>query len=382
MGYTYHKNRKDMKYFKLNKQQQESIALGGSSALFPNGVEIVTESRDFQSSDVGKLLVIVVPNILLTTPVGNSVGVNNIGKVIGIYAIADNIKYYNGANSTVNILNVIGAYPSELLTVVIGDNAGQTTLTAVGTSLIEDGGVVKTALRYLYDKVNASDGDGDIFITKTKAEIDALISTNALVKGATYKITGVHPTLYNDGTNSGTTIILKAISENVLETQGTGIFYNPKYNQSIDGFGIWDNKMYGTLSNVVGVFDYLNKELVTADNSATGLMLADGMIQWVSGDWSAALSITGSVSGATADVDDFVTPSYSIGDKVIWGGYSWTNVNGNVGTSTDVLNLDSEWTKDVYDTTNYNLAYDVIEYDYANDFINRRVYNLEIRIYN
>jgi len=161
-----------MKYFKLNKQQQESIALGGSSALFPNGVEIVTESRDFQSSDVGKLLVIVVPNILLTTPVGNSVGVNNIGKVIGIYAIADNIKYYNGANSTVNILNVIGAYPSELLTVVIGDNAGQTTLTAVGTSLIEDGGVVKTALRYLYDKVNASDGDGDIFITKTKAEIE------------------------------------------------------------------------------------------------------------------------------------------------------------------------------------------------------------------
>ena len=59
-------------------------------------------------------------------------------------------------------------------------------------------------------------------------------------------------------------------------------------------------------------------------------------------------------------------------DKVIWGGYSWTNVNGNVGASVDVLNLNAEWTKNVYDTTNYNIAYDLIEYDYANDMIIRR----------
>ena len=38
----------------------------------------------------------------------------------------------------------------------------------------------------------------------------------------------------------------------------------------------------------------------------------------------------------------------------------------------DVLNLNAEWTKNVYDTTNYNIAYDVIEYDYANDMIIRR----------
>ena len=38
----------------------------------------------------------------------------------------------------------------------------------------------------------------------------------------------------------------------------------------------------------------------------------------------------------------------------------------------DVLNLDAEWTKNVYDTTNYSIAYDVIEYDYANDMIIRR----------
>ena len=107
------------------------------------------------------------------------------------------------------------------------------------------------------------------------------------------------------------------------------------------------------------------------DTRALGLVV-QGMIQWVSGNWSVATSIEGDVSGATANISGFVSPSYSIGDKVIWGGYSWTNVNGLVGSSTDVLNLDAEWTKNVYDTTNYNIAYDLIEYDYANDMIIRR----------
>ena len=216
-------------------------------------------------------------------------------------------------------------------------------------------------------------GGGQIAFTKTKAEIDTLIAGGDLVAGALYEITGVHPTLYDDGTTSGTTVYLRAISGSELEVQGMGKFYNPKYNQAVDGFGIWENKMYGTFSSISGTFDYLNKEAVTADNSATGILLADGMIQWVSGDWSVAVSITGSVSGATADITGFVTPTYSIGDKVIWGGYSWTNNTGAVGSSVDVLNLDgTNWSKNVYDTTNYNLAYDLIEYDYSNDWISRR----------
>jgi len=215
-------------------------------------------------------------------------------------------------------------------------------------------------------------GGGQIAFTKTKAEIDTLIAGNDLVAGALYEITGVHPTLYDDGTTSGTTVYLRAISGSELEVQGMGKFYNPKYNQAVDGFGIWENKMYGTFSSISGTFDYLNKEAVTADNSATGILLADGMIQYVSGNWSTATSITGGTSGATANVVDFVSPSYAINDKVIWGGYSWKNVNGNIGASTDVLNLDSEWTKDVYDTSNYNVAYDLIEYDYSNDWISRR----------
>ena len=219
---------------------------------------------------------------------------------------------------------------------------------------------------------SVSGGGGQIAFTKTKAEIDTLIAGNDLEANALYEITGVHPTLYDDGTTSGTTVYLRAISGRELEVQGMGKFYNPKYNQSVDGFGIWDNKMYGTFSGIVGTFDYQGKEAVTANNGATGLMLAQGMIQWVSGDWSAATSITGDASSATANIAGFVSPSYGVGDKVIWGGYSWTNVNGNVGASVDVLNLNAEWTKNVYDTTNYNIAYDVIEYDYTNDMIIRR----------
>ena len=152
-------------------------------------------------------------------------------------------------------------------------------------------------------KIAAELGGGQIAFTKTKAEIDTLIAGNDLEANALYEITGVHPTLYDDGTTSGTTVYLRAISGSELEVQGMGKFYNPKYNQSVDGFGIWDNKMYGTFSNIVGVFDYQGKEAVTANNAATGVLLADGMIQFVSGDWSAATSITGAVSGATANIE-------------------------------------------------------------------------------
>ena len=82
------------------------------------------------------------------------------------------------------------------------------------------------------DKVDDS-GGGQIAFTKTKAEIDTLIAGGDLVAGALYEITGVHPTLYDDGTTSGTTVYLRAISGSELEVQGMGKFYNPKYNQAV-----------------------------------------------------------------------------------------------------------------------------------------------------
>ena len=156
-------------------------------------------------------------------------------------------------------------------------------------------------------------GGGQIAFTKTKAEIDTLIAGNDLVAGALYEITGVHPTLYDDGTTSGTTVYLRAISGCRTYPFLVPLTHYPKYNQAVNGFGIWNNKMYGTFSGIMGKFDYQGKEAVTANNAATGVLLADGMIQFVSGDWSAATSITGDVSSATANISGFVSPSYGIG---------------------------------------------------------------------
>lgn len=210
-------------------------------------------------------------------------------------------------------------------------------------------------------------------ITKTRAEIGTLIGSSSLVPGVTYKITGVHKgvvlgkkALYDDGSNSGITIFLKAATTNKLEVSGHGLFYNPKYDKNIAGYGIWTDLMSGNLSSITGPF--VSGELVTATNGATARYILPRLFQWVSGNWiGATISITNGTE--TADASGFVTPSYTTGSKVIWGGYAWQNVNGNLGTRDDVLNLDSEWTKLPYSLTDYNLAIDAIEYDYENDLI-------------
>ena len=78
-------------------------------------------------------------------------------------------------------------------------------------------------------------------IGKSLSQIVDLISTNSLVAGVTYKIDGVDAELYGQGNGGkGTTIFLIALEKNKLDTDGVGIFYNPVYNQSTPGFGIWD----------------------------------------------------------------------------------------------------------------------------------------------
>ena len=60
-----------------------------------------------------------------------------------------------------------------------------------------------------------------------------------------------------------------------------------------------------------------------------------------------------------------LTPSP--GDKVIWGGKVWTNVNGLVGASINIYTLNSEWLVISYDEINYNLVIDKI-YFHTKDF--------------
>lgn len=93
-------------------------------------------------------------------------------------------------------------------------------------------------------EVDKSSFGGGSAISVTKSELDNLISNNALIPGSYYIISGVHPTLYDDGTSSGTTIHIKAATTNTLEKNGHGQFWNPKYDQLINGFNIWNSKTF------------------------------------------------------------------------------------------------------------------------------------------
>ena len=77
-------------------------------------------------------------------------------------------------------------------------------------------------------------------INKSLEDVTILLNDNQLVQGVTYKIDGVDKDLYGFGNGKGTTIFLIALEKGKLDTDGVGIFYNPKYHQSTPGFGIWD----------------------------------------------------------------------------------------------------------------------------------------------
>ena len=194
----------------------------------------------------------------------------------------------------------------------------------------------------------------------TRLDAEELKSTSSFVPGLNYTITDADVSLYG-----GTEITLTAITENELSLQGSGLFYCPKYDLSGTGYGIWTTYMEENFSNVVGTFT--SGETVTAQNGAEAIYLAEGFLNYVSGDWSTATSISGAT--ATANVSGFASPSYSVGQIVHWGGKSWTNVIGNIGASIDKYTLDAEWIEIPFNATDYNVYIDEIQYDFGNDMI-------------
>lgn len=161
-------------------------------------------------------------------------------------------------------------------------------------------------------------GSTQIYYTVNKPQLDNLIQNNLLVKGATYKISGVHTgtegvmPLYYDGETVGVTVILEAVANNKLSLKGTGIFYNPIYNVEAPNASMWN-----------------------ADST------------------------------------------YNTGETVFYGGYAWLNLNGNVGVAVNQITLNEEWEKIPYSNTDYYVvAYDEIDYDYQTDLIIRRYESL------
>ncbi len=165
-----------------------------------------------------------------------------------------------------------------------------------------------------------SGGASENYIEVTKTELDNLIASSQLSKSSLYKISGVNPTLYG-----GTTIFLTAIENNKLSTDGYGIFYNPKYDKSIDGFGI--------------VKDYYHIFWDTESHTESGV--------------------------------------YNIGDRVIWGGKHWNCISPTLVDTKyifDKFSLDTAYFEEIpFNETDYNVVHDKIKYDYEHDLIVERI---------
>jgi hypothetical protein len=161
-------------------------------------------------------------------------------------------------------------------------------------------------------------------ITVNVSELNALISGDTLVAGATYEVTGVDVNLY-----SGTTIFLQALTSNELKSNGSGLFYNPKYTED----PIWTNLIGFNMESVVGEFGY--DEMVVSDTNAFGFLKTYGMIEWMSGDWTSATTFTGISSSSVALISGVNFSKYILNDTVIWGGKKWVNVSGDTIAITD-----------------------------------------------
>lgn len=211
-------------------------------------------------------------------------------------------------------------------------------------------------------------------ISKTVSQMQTLAGSSGFTAGAWYLITDADSGLYG-----GTNIIIQAVTTSKLAKTATGIFYNPKYNQAVAGFGIWSNWSSFSVSSISGVFQH--GETITSNGGATATYVSGpttdgsgrGIFIVLTGTWTGATSITGGTSGATATVGSITLAAYSNGSTAIWGGKKWTNGTGAVGSATNDFTLDAtNWTAVSFNSTDYNVVSDPITYDLDNDIITSR----------
>lgn len=161
-------------------------------------------------------------------------------------------------------------------------------------------------------------------ITVTKSQLDSLISNSELEVGFYYIITDVDTDLYG-----GTEIILLALDTDKLSTDGHGKFFNPKYNQQIDSYGVWNRYVTPTFLSITGG-PFTIGETIISDTSGLATYVGDELLNWVNGVWDGAVSITGLTSGAVADIERSLTPLFNVSDTSIWGGKLWLCGNGTI----------------------------------------------------
>lgn len=243
------------------------------------------------------------------------------------------------------------------------------------------------------------------FKTITYDEALILIEESKVKPGTLYRITGVHknkaevtiPVLYDDGTNSGTTIYVFGLTSTEFSTEGWGEFYNPRYDQQ--NYGTPDLRVGQALDITTPGSDYSStSNVAVTGGSGTGMTVtviddSGGLVSvivesvgtgYVNGD---VLTISDGNDDATVTLNILpylyniwdgnnpsITVNYSVlGRKTFWGGYVWQNQTGLIGTALSETELNPEdWSKITYNTTDYSFVIDYMEYDWQNDWVLRR----------
>jgi hypothetical protein len=269
-------------------------------------------------------------------------------------------------NDSQNILFVNGVlYDDDHYTI------NGTTLTITGNIRIEEDDELK-----LYSNINITNNNNNnstLIYYVSRSELEDLINTDSLIPGALYNIEDAHSSLFG-----GTEIVHQATGIDKLNPQGVGKFYNPKYNGV--GNSVWNKWGWFKATSVVGTFT--RNEQITANNGATGVLkgivvkstssTSYTFFTPLTGNWTSATSITGNTSGATCTINTINVPTYSIGDKVNWGGKVWANLTGLVGSNSGEYTLDNNWEVVPYNTNDYNEEWDQITYDVEMNFITSR----------
>lgn len=133
---------------------------GGSSALFPNGYTFIAEDYEIKASDEGKIIY-----STIGTPVNVTMPASVIftgGMNIGLLLINGGTFQRTSNDAPIEVLPYIGGTVLDTInnkagefllfqTVAIGVG-GNSQLQPISTSVLEDNGVLKTTLKYLYDK--------------------------------------------------------------------------------------------------------------------------------------------------------------------------------------------------------------------------------------
>jgi len=215
------------------------------------------------------------------------------------------ITYISSVNSSNNsgivnsvIIGGIGLSATESNTVYLGNNVN---INNAYKLPINDGSINQVIITDGMGNLSWGSSVSNQVITITAASFSSLSSYMA---NTTYKITDADSSLYG-----GTEIYLLTNASGVLNDRGIGKFYNPKYNQAITGYGIWNSSA------------------------------------------------------------SYATSSMVIWGNYLWENINGTNLNASIDQFT--LNP-TEWNLIPFNSFNYNISYDEIKYDVVNNRITYR----------